>query len=89
MRAREIYERRAKEIYEREGFIVWQSLWVPCEIGEVAEEDADYHVLPLGTKMVITEQISREDAMNWALRNGLPIGTGLDDGHYFYKAVAE
>jgi hypothetical protein len=76
----------AQEIYEREGFIVWTMDRWTCEIGEVVEEHFSDAVVPLGTKLVITEQITKQQAKEWARRNGLP---SESSAIYFYKAIAE
>ncbi len=76
-----------QQIYEREGYLVLSSTRT-FHVGEVAEEECDWSPLPVGTKLVVTEEITRERAVAWAQR-AYP---GYDDfilrGNY-YKVIAE
>jgi len=76
----------AQEIYEKEGFLIWATWYEVHEIGDVVEELRDDAVIPRGTRAVVTGTLTREEAIAWAKRNGLPAKT---DQQFFYKIIAE
>jgi hypothetical protein len=76
---------RAQQILQKEGFIVWLcadplNRWT--EVTEMAEDG----IVPKGTKMLISEEITPQQANAWARRNNMrPIP--LPTKFHCYKAV--
>ncbi len=78
----------AQEAFEREGYIVLLSFH-DHEPGKVVRNENEMSLIPLGTLLVLTERITKEQALAFQQRCGWDSERLHCPGIKYYKAVAE